>query len=266
MPAPKSLFLLFVCSLLLVPSLNAQKRYKPDKWLGIHNMNFRNSSNAKEEPRVFASGRRATLEENSFHKALSFGIHYRLVQSSGFYQHFDFIAFDYEEKDKVGTITLEDGEEIVEPIYGSNNKVHQFIAGYQVGKLFPIVENLTADVGLRGNGRFNKRVITPHNSSAFPVDSTAIGLGLNLELGVNYKIGDHFVIGYHFIPAALDFFWHEEITHRPDLPLRQRLFRAFFFDARLAENVLSFGNISLSYVFERKVQKKLRKKKRRKRG
>jgi hypothetical protein len=82
---------------------------------------------------------------------------------------------------------------------------------------------------------------------------------------VNYKIGDHFVIGYHFIPAALDFFWHEEITHRPDLPTRQRLSRAFFFDARLAENVLSFGNISLSYVFERKVQKKLRKKRRKRR-
>lgn len=214
---------------------------------------------------VFSSGRRATLEENSFHKSLSFGIHYRLVQSSGFYQHFDFIAFDWDEKDEVGMVTLEDGEELVEPVYGSNKAVHQFIAGYQVGKLFPIVDKLTADVGLRGNARYRKQSITPYTSNNFPVDSTAIGLGLNLELGVNYKIGDHFVIGYHFIPAALDFFWHEEITHRPDLPMRQRLSRAFFFDARLAENVLSFGNISLSYVFERKVQKKLRKKRRKRR-
>ena len=264
MPAPKSFFLLFVCSLLFVQSLDAQKRYKPGKWLGIHNMNFRNSNNIMEEPLAFAN-RRATLEETTFHKAFSFGIHYRLVQSSGFYQHFDFIAFDWKEKDEIGRVTLEDGEEIIDPIYGSNNKVHQFIAGYQVGKLFPIIDNLTADVGLRGNGRFKQQVITPHPSSAFQVDSTSVGLGLNLELGVNYKIGDHLVIGYHFIPAALDFFWHEEMTHRPDLPLRQRLIREFFFDARLAENVLSVGNISLSYVFERKVQKKLRKKKRRKR-
>jgi hypothetical protein len=187
------------------------------------------------------------------------------VQSSGFYQHFDFIAFDYEEKDKVGTITLEDGEEIIDPIYGSNNKVHQFTAGYQVGKLFPIVDKLTADVGLRGNGRFKKQVHTPHTSGGFPMDNTYIGLGLNLELGLNYEIGDHFVIGYHFIPAALDYFWHKEITHRPDLPLRQRLFKTFAFNTRFAEDVLSFGNISLSYVFEQELQKKLKKKRRKRR-
>jgi hypothetical protein len=250
---------LFALLLMFSTSLLAQKRAMPDQWIGLHNFYYQNRTKVNQ---YFPDSiRTITIEDHD--AALSLGAYYRVIKENNTYHHFDLFAFDLTTKEDL-TVTERVGSQIYEPTKGARIETTDIRFGYRRGKMFPLLNRLTADASVGGYPVFQRKTTTPLTSIGFPRSEKWLGLGLNIHLGLNYQVHKNINIGYSFVPVAGQWSWYEKRVENPILTERQKIVDSSArMDIDAFASVLDFRNININYVIDG--EGKFRKKKRRRR-
>jgi hypothetical protein len=205
---------------------------------------------ASSDRRLFSPGDSSLwVAEESLDRQLSLGFSFRKVKANGVYEQFDLLELNWLKTRDATLVERQSSGARAEPSRGQEVEVFSALTGYQIGKLFPIVSCLSADVGVRGTAWYQRSTDTPLTSQGFPGRTKSAGLGLNLELGVIFQVHERINIGYHFIPATVKGFWQEEKSENPILTLEQQRERSVEFTGELLESVLNFRNIHINYIF-----------------
>lgn len=237
--------LLFVLS--VASPLNGQKNVH-QKWLGLHNIYYYNSKNFFIDtlmpiPKI-QQYKTTTDEKNE----ISFGLHYRIMKGNNTYHEMEFISFDFRESDNL--VTLRDTAiNFLLIIGGERNKRTNIQLGYRIGKLFPVIKNLTADVAIGAYPFYNRIFVDPAVNSKYSFWDTRIGLSLDVRMGLNYQINQNIIIGYSFRPMICRGFWQRNFVDNPLLQYFQKAMEKVEFDADFLNDLLDFRNFSVSYVF-----------------
>lgn len=241
-----SLFGFFLLMLFSTNHLHAQQRYSSDQWVGLHNMYYQNTDNSRVDTNALQTRVTTQIDKE---KALSFGVHYRTINENKVYQQIDIFSLDLAVvEDLLVAETI--GQTIFEPTRGAEVKTTNVRLGYQRGKMFPLVNRMTADVGVGGYPTYIRKERTPFTSVGFPVRETWLGLGLNIHLGLNYQIHENINIGYSFIPVSAQWFRYEERVENPILTERQQTNSEARLETSVFDSVLDFRNVRISYVIE----------------
>ncbi|WP_367390725.1 hypothetical protein [Lewinella sp. LCG006] len=250
---------LFGFLLLFSTSLLGQKRAMPDQWIGLHNFYYQNKSDVKQ----YTPDSILFLTTEDHDAALSLGMYYRIIKENNTYHHFDVFAFDLTTKEDLMVIERRDLG-IAEPFRGSRVETTDIRFGYRRGKMFPLLNRLTADASVGGYPVYQRKTTTPFSYVKFPVRETWLGMGLNIHLGLNYQIHKNINIGYSFIPVAGQWSWYEERVENPILTEQQKVNRSARMDTQAFASILDFRNFNINYVIdgEGKFRKKKRRRKR----
>lgn len=247
----KNLFLtstFFALFLLMVSSpknLNAQQGSTHSQWIGLHNMYFQNANESTVDTMLSPT---RILTQVDKERAFSLGLHYRRINEKRIYQQFDVFAFDLAIKEDF-LMTEIPSQNVIEPTRGTEVKTTNIRLGYQYGKMFSLVNRLTADAGLGGYPTYLRSSTLPRTSAGFPRRETRLGFGLNIHLGLNYQVFKNINIGYSFVPATAQWFWYEERIENPILTENQKISREARLETTAFESVLDFRNIRISYTF-----------------
>jgi hypothetical protein len=256
-PLSTRLFSLFALLSLLSTSLVGQRRDMPDRWIGLHNFYYQNRSEVDQY--TPDSNRIITIEDHD--AALSLGIYYRVFKENNSYHHFDVFAFGLT-TDENGTSSLNTNNNLFQYIRGARRETTNIRFGYRRGKMFPLLNRLTADASVGGYPVYQRKKTIPF-SIGFPRRETWLGMGLNIHLGLNYQIHKNINIGYSFVPVAGQWSWYEKRVENPILTDNQKRTRSARMDTEIFASVLDFRNININYVIDG--EGKFRKKKRRRR-
>lgn len=258
-----SFTLLFVF-LFFSAKLSGQKRTTPEKWIGIHNVYYKNRTDHFRDTVLTSSNVQIVTSDRTLDKNLSLGFHYRLIKENGRYQQFDLISLDVDKTEGL-LVIYRVGDQFMEPFRGSRTKTTNLQFGYRFGKMFTVYKQLMADASVGGYPMYNKLYRTPLTSGGFPRHDIRLGFTLDLRLGLNYQIHEHLNLGYSFVPFAGQWFWREQRTFNPVLIKMQQIERTTEMQTSTFSQVLDFRNISLRYVIPAGTKKRKRRKRRRRR-
>ena len=259
---------LVVISLLILSTfptlLFGQRPATTERWLGINNMYYKDGGFNNMDTILVGinNDQEAILTNREVDQQYSLGLHYRLVKANAMYQQFEVINLDINRFEFLTALQIV-GQQILQPVRGSDTKTTNIRIGYRLGKLFELTKGLTADASIGGYPTYNRVSFIPLTSAGFPQRDTRIGLGLDIRLGLNYQVLPNINIGYSFIPAAGQWFWHEEYIDNPILTERRKIERNLEMQTNAFEQVLDFRNISLRYVISADGKKRRKRRRRR---
>jgi hypothetical protein len=239
--------------------LHGQQQFYREKWIGLHNMAFKDKTETSEyqTPSWFAN---STTNEKRF----SIGFHYRWFPKERTYHQLDLFARDREEDDKVSLLySLSSGNFL--GALGATEQRSTIRLGYRIGRMFPIAKRLTADVSLGAHPSYQRMETVPNGSFAFPRMRTAWGAEARLYAGLNYRIHKRINIAYHFVPMTMSYYHSKNILKNPLLTRRQQESTSKDYDVNFLGDLLDVRNITISYVPKVTKKKKKRKKRRRRR-
>lgn len=239
------LFLLIL--LVLAVNLKAQSEQQAESWLGLNNLFFKHQDIVTD--RLLVPGDSSTfLYKELVDHQFSFGLSFRKFNDDGIrYQQFD-LGIDKSRK-RSFTIVNRPAFSISEPQASSLEVTNfQVFAGYQRGRLLPIIRGLSGDVGGRAYLWYNKNQQIPLSSIAFPRRTTSLGSGFNLRTGLVYRIHKRLNIGYYLAPITVKWSWENRYWENPVLAENQRKSQGYAFDVVLFESAINFRNFHINYI------------------
>ena len=238
----------FIALILLLTPLSAQNSPEEERWRSLGNIYYKNKTEMPE-PMPLASNPDLLRHFSSRDLQYSISFSSRKVDKDGRYRQIDFIEFDYTRDDQL-IFFARPTDSILTPSADSKDEEYlSFLAGYQMGKLFPFTSWLSGDIGARAFGFYERNRILPHTSATFLFSHREIGMGINLEVGLNIRIHRGINISYAFIPMAMRAFQEIDYLENPLLAEHQRRTGGFGFRTDFFESVFDARNVSLSYVF-----------------
>lgn len=244
-------------SLLSISAPTLGQKDMQQKWLGIHNLYYQNSRTDQLDtlmPIPKLQQYKTTSDENN---EISFGLHYRIMKGNNTYHEMEFISFDFRESNNL--VTLRDTtRNYILIIGGERNKSTNIQMGYRLGKLLPVINNLTADVAIGAYPFYNRISVDPASNSKYPFWDTRIGLSLDVRMGLIYQITQNIIIGYSFRPVICRGFWHRNFVDNPLLQYFKKAIEKVEFDADFLNDLLDLRNFSVSYVFHPNKKEKSR--------
>ena len=240
----------------------AQRKAKPERWIGLHNVYYKNKSSSSSYTSQSPNGLEFIHTYDESDKQLSLGLHYRVIKANRIYQQFEILNLDINESEFV-SITRVPGQSFSTPSSGRRLEYTNIQIGYRLGKMLPVWKGLSADASIGGYPTYRRTRTTPLTSLGFPQRDTYLGFSLDIQLGLNYQVHPNINIGYSIVPVAGQWFWHEHYNNNPILTERQKIDEEIIMQTNAFDQLLDFRNISLRYVMPTETKK--RKKRRRRR-
>lgn len=236
----------FILSLLFtVTFLQAQSKSKIAHWGGLHNIHIKNKEYSS---RSYRADSILILNKELLDKQYSFGIHYRQGKKNNTYYQIDFIGVGWKGSEDLTTVTrLDIG--LTQIVGGEEIEEWNVETGFQMGRFFPLLTNLNADIGVRAFSYYKYRKQEYAVSTINGQTDNSLGLGLNVKVGLNYQLFRNINIGYHITPMTIRGFWNKNFVDNPTFPNDQTTNRRIKLTGRYFEDMIAMQNFRISFVF-----------------
>lgn len=224
--------------------LHGQQQFYREKWIGLHNMAFKDKTETLDyETQSWL------VNETTNEKRLSIGLHYRWFHKERTYRQVELFAFDSEKDDVVTQrYSLSNGDFLGPAGYEEQRSTIRL--GYRTGRMVPMDDRLTVDLGVGGYPSYQRTESVPYSAASFPKTGTVWGVEVSFYAGLNYRIHKRINIAYHFVPIRMTYTRSRSTLGNPNLSPNQRESGFTQYDVNYWHFLLDVRNITISYVPE----------------